>query len=101
MTHSIIVTMLLTRLGVASAIELYSDSSFVAEEVDHVGSHRMLPAKLEAPETSPPEALPEQLLAIGLIVAELSSARDLTDVHYDEVVVRGPLTPTLSRRERG
>jgi hypothetical protein len=81
MAHSVIVTMLLTWLGVVSAIELNSDSSFVAEEVENAGFHRMLPAKLEAGETSPPTALPEQLLAMGLIAAELSSARDLSDAH--------------------
>ncbi len=102
MAHSVIVSLLLPQLGVASAVELDSDSSLVAEEVEDVGADGKLAAKLETGETSPPKPLPEQFFAVGLIVPELSSTRDrLLDPHHNEVVAKVPLTPTLSRRERG
>jgi hypothetical protein len=56
---SLFVTPPLARFGVASTVELDPNSSLVAEEVENVGSDRMLPAKLEAGQTTSPKALPE------------------------------------------
>ena len=58
------------------AVELNPDSSLVTEEVDNVRADWMLSAKLDAGKTASSKVLPKQRLAIGLIVAKFSSARD-------------------------
>jgi hypothetical protein len=74
--RSVIVSLPLKRLGMTSAVELNPESSLVTEEVENVGTDRMLPAELHTGETAPSKASPEQHLAIGLIVAEFSSTHD-------------------------